>query len=752
MLALGAFWAVGLWTASPGDWPMASERPIRDVRNLSGPFGSALADISFRMVGKGLAWVFPCILIWMGLGLAAGRARWAGRIALKATVLTILFNAFFALETVMSSPAMTGAVGTRIAGTLSSMIGDIGATIFLTACLLIVLLKELRYFGRGMVSLAGKTPDLSPVGRAISGLFAWIGSGIGEVKEGLAERLAERREAKEIKRIEEAERQRERELRAQQEMELPRPKRPVQEPAGNRWASEVVAPVLERKVAARVIPERRTKEPAVAAELASTGRPLSEAALPPLSLLRTGEQQDRAFTTEQLNSWSEVLEDKLANYGIEGKVTAVNQGPVVTTFEFEPAPGVRIKDIVSRSDDLALAMRARSLRLMAPIPGRAVVGIEIPNPEQETVYLRDILEEVPDRLRMSGIILGLGADAIGKPFHMNLCGAPHLLMAGTTGSGKSVSLNTLLGSILLQYRPTDVRLILIDPKMVEMTVYDGIPHLLHPVITDPRDAPKVLNYLIREMERRNLLLREHHVKNIESFNSKVALGKIDPEHPQDKLPYIVLIVDEFADLVLQKGADIESLLSRLANMARAVGIHMVVATQRPSVDVIVGKTKANFPTRIAFRVASKVDSRTILDLGGAEKLLGRGDMLYIDAKHPEALRLHGSWLSEEELETIVGHWKKYEYESAHIDLHEDTSGATGSSGDQDELFHDAKDIVVRYHQGSTSLLQRKLHVGYARAARLIDQLEEAGIVGPPDGSKAREVYLKQTEVADPLAD
>lgn len=754
MLALGAFWAIGLWSISPHDWPMAAEQAVRDVRNLSGPFGSALADASVRLVGSGFAWIFPGILVWVGFGLAVGRGWSAGRIALKAAVLTILFNVFFALDTVMSSAAMTGAAGTRIAETLSSMIGGIGATILLTACLLIVLLKELRYFGRLMVSIAGKTPDLRPVARAFGGMFAWAASGLRETKEALAERVEERREARELKRIEAAERQREHELRSQEEMEFPHPKRPVTVPVDAPWASDPVPPVPERRIAAGVIPKRRTSAPEPArAGSTSTARPLTEAALPSLSLLKSGEQQERGFTTGQLEKWSEVLEDKLKNYGIEGRVTAVNQGPVVTTFEFEPAPGVRIKDIVSRSDDLALAMRARSLRLIAPIPGRAVVGIEIPNPKQDIVYLRDILEEIPDRLRMSGVMIGLGADAIGKAFHMNLCSAPHLLIAGTTGSGKSVSLNTLLGSILLQYRPTEVRLLLIDPKMVEMTVYDGIPHLLHPVITDPRDAPKVLSYLIREMERRNMLLRDHGVKNIESFNSKITLGKIDPEHPQQKLPYIILIVDEFADLVLQKGADIESLMSRLANMARAVGIHMVVATQRPSVDVIVGKTKANFPTRIAFRVASKVDSRTILDVGGAEKLLGRGDMLYIDSKHPEALRLHGSWLSEEELEAIVGHWKKYEYEAAHLELHEETSAATGSTGEQDGLFYDAKDVVVRYHQGSTSLLQRKLHVGYARAARLIDQLEEAGIVGPPDGSKAREVYLKQgEEVADPLAE
>jgi S-DNA-T family DNA segregation ATPase FtsK/SpoIIIE len=382
--------------------------------------------------------------------------------------------------------------------------------------------------------------------------------------------------------------------------------------------------------------------------------------------------------------------------------------------------------------------------LIAPIPGRAVVGIEIPNPDQDMVFLKDVLSEIPDRLRLSGIMIGLGVDAVGRPFNVNLCSAPHLLMAGTTGSGKSVSLNCFLASLLFQYRPSDVQLVLIDPKMVEMSMYNGLPHLMHPVITDPREAIKVFNYLIKEMNRRNELLRKNGVKNIESYNSKIALGKTgpgdSPDGPDSKLPYIVLVVDELGDLVLTKGADIESLLSRLSNMARAVGIHMIVATQRPSVDVIVGKTKANFPTRIAFRVATKVDSRTILDCIGADKLLGNGDMLFVDAKHPEALRLHGAWISEVELEQLVGHWKQYAYEESRLDLFEE-SFAGVQSEENDPYFDDAREIILRYRQGSTSLLQRKLHVGYARAARLLDQLEMAGVVGPPDGSKPREVLI-----------
>jgi S-DNA-T family DNA segregation ATPase FtsK/SpoIIIE len=276
-----------------------------------------------------------------------------------------------------------------------------------------------------------------------------------------------------------------------------------------------------------------------------------------------------------------------------------------------------------------------------------------------------------------------------------------------------------------------------------MSIYNGIPHLLHPVITDPREAVRLFTFLIGEMERRNELFRKNGVKNIESYNTKLALGKADSgDGPTEKLPYIVLVIDELGDLVLTKGADIESLLSRLSNMARAVGIHMIVATQRPSVDVIVGKTKANFPTRIAFRVATKVDSRTILDCMGADKLLGKGDMLFVDAKHPEALRLHGAWIAEEELEKLVDHWKQYSYDESRLNLFTEKFPGVRDD-DTDPYIEDAREIVLRYRQGSTSLLQRKLHVGYARAARLLDQLERAGIVGPPDGSKPRQILVSE---------
>jgi S-DNA-T family DNA segregation ATPase FtsK/SpoIIIE len=736
LLALSVFLAVGFSTMHEGDWPFSTGETLQEVENLSGPLGSLLAQVCFGLLGTLFAWIIPVMLLVFAGAVISGRKRECGRFIVKSAAVVLLLSSLFALLPYTGrSDALSGSLAQSVAAALTTVLGEVGGTILLVTCLLLVLLSELRYFSRVTVGSLKGAP-------AVYRLLLGAGRGLGRAAAALylmtATSLASWRKRR----------------RARVAVQEASPKEEV----GTRSVDITVEPawpeavVPERHQPARLRQDKAARQrpapkPASMNRVPGSGAPIEDAKLPALSVLQSGHEHS-AYSPDRLKNWSEVLENKLAVYGIVGKVTAVNQGPMVATFEFEPAAGVKVKDIVSRADDLALAMRAKSLRLIAPIPGRAVVGIEIPNPEGQTVYFHDVLREIPERLRLSGIMLALGVDATGKPFYTNLCGAPHLLMAGTTGSGKSVSLNCILSSILFQYRPSDVRLLLVDPKMVELSMYNGIPHLLHPVITDPKEAVRVFTYLIAEMERRNELFREAGVKNIESFNSKVALGKIDKEELNEKLHYIVLVVDELGDLILTKGMDIESLLSRLSNMARAVGIHMIVATQRPSVDVIVGKTKANFPTRIAFRVASKVDSRTILDRGGADKLLGRGDMLYMDAKHPEPVRLHGPWLSEEELEQLVNHWTQYEYEESRLDLFQQQRNSY-QGDERDPYFGDAKEIVFHYQQGSTSLLQRRLHIGYARAARLLDQLEQAGIVGPPEGSKPREVLVKEREEVRP---
>lgn len=738
-VALAAFLAVALATARPGDWPFHSDRSFRDVRNLSGPLGSLLAYGFIGSLGRLFAWFVPICLLVFGSGLLVDRARAAGKIVFKSFLSIVLLSSFFALmPATQGKTLLSGSLGTRVGALVSSVLGEFGGTTLLITILLLIFFTELRLMAGAGRRAAGKAPAQR---KRVTGWTSAVSIWIGRRVEALREQRERWREAR-LR----AREQKQKSARRPDPTPQPTPPASARVPDDAPWVEIDRSEKPKPRAAATVAHVEKPAAPSPVRKPDASGEriPLEKATLPPISILKTGAEEESGFSNDQLKNWSDVLESKLSNYGIHGRVTAVNQGPFVTTFEFEPAPGVKVKDIVSRSDDLALAMRARSLRLIAPIPGRAVVGIEIPNPHQQVVYFRDVLREIPERLRYSGIMIALGVDAVGKPFHMNLCSAPHLLMAGTTGSGKSVALNCFLASILFQYRPADIRLLIIDPKMVEMSMFNGIPHLMHPVITDPAEAVRVFNYLIREMERRNNLLRKSGVKNIESYNSRIALGKNDVDPNAERLSYIVLVLDELADLVLTKGIDFESLLSRLSNMARAVGIHMIVATQRPSVDVIDGKTKANFPTRIAFRVATKVDSRTILDCMGAEKLLGKGDMLYVDAKHPEALRLHGSWLSEDELDELVGHWKRYDFEESQLQFAEETRGAA-SNGEKDSYFDEARNVILCHRQGSTSLLQRKLHVGYARAARLLDQLEDAGIVGPPDGSKPREVLISSDE-------
>ena len=731
MLAVGVFLAVGLGTSHGYDWPFDRGASLRDVTNRTGPFGSVLAWIAMLTFGRVFAWLIPIVLVSLGVALARDAETPVRRLALKAVAAAVMMNAFFAIvPPTRDVGALHGKPGDWVAAGLHSVFGEVGSAIVLVAAVLLIALGE-----------AHRAQWLGSIARGGSEKFASMLRAMGG---GLARRRALAADYMKSA-LERAKPAGETTAAADEAAAAP-----VAGAAASAGAWETPAAVTARKRREPEIAIADASRPRTEANVrlrkpsdAGKGKPITDAALPPISILSTPSDAGPTFSRDDLKSWTAVLEEKLTQFGVDGKVTAVNHGPVVTTFEFEPAPGVRIKDIVSRADDLSLAMRARSLRMIAPIPGRACVGIEIPNPTGRTVYLQEVLSNLSEQQRVKGVMIGLGVDVVGKPFLMNLCECPHLLIAGTTGSGKSVCLNTILASILLHYRPSDVQLLLVDPKMVEMSQYNGIPHLLHPVITDPKEAARVLEYLVGEMGRRNDLFRRHGVRNIDSYNAKIALMKSD-ETTAERLSYIVVVVDELGDLALAKGVDIETLLTRLAQMARAAGIHMVLATQRPSVDVIVGKTKANFPTRIAFRVATKVDSRTILDTIGADKLLGKGDMLYLDSHHPHPLRLHGAWVSEPEIEQLIEHWKSYRFETSSLDLSDGRAGAANLDADLDPLFDDARGVVVQFKQGSTSLLQRKLHIGYSRAARLLDQLEQQGIVGPPDGSKPREVYHTQS--------
>ncbi len=471
--------------------------------------------------------------------------------------------------------------------------------------------------------------------------------------------------------------------------------------------------------------------------------------LPSIDFLKDMEVQIDAVDHENLKFLSKILEQKLDDFGVRGKVETVVPGPVITRFEFKPAPGIKINKVVNLSDDLALALRAMSIRIIAPIPGRAVIGIEVPNSHREMVVFKDIVTSQVFHKSKSKLTLGMGKDIVGNPVVANLEDMPHLLIAGATGTGKSVGLNAMICSLLYKSMPEDVKMIMIDPKRIELSVYDGIPHLISPVVTDMKKATNALFWAVREMERRYKVLSENRVRNIRQYNRKVEKEaeeqKPDEETPvKEKLPYIVIIIDELADLMMVGSRDVEVGLTRLAQMARASGIHLIIATQRPSVDVLTGVIKANFPTRLSFQVSSKTDSRTIIDANGAESLLGNGDMLFLPPGTAKLQRLHGAYISEDELMKVIEFLKEQkppEYDHAILEAPEKES-ANGGDKDYDERYDEAVALVTKSGHASISMIQRHLRIGYNRAARIVEVMEEEGVVGPSDGVKAREVLVK----------
>jgi len=420
---------------------------------------------------------------------------------------------------------------------------------------------------------------------------------------------------------------------------------------------------------------------------------------------------------------------------VQAKVVKVSRGPVITRYELQPAPGIKVSKIVNLADDLALSLAAEDVRIEAPVPGKSVVGIEVPNKERSMVYMRDIIEAPEFRDAPSKLAVGLGKDIAGNVVVADLTKLLHVLIAGATGSGKSVCINTLICSLLYRAKPDEVRLLMVDPKRVELAVYDGIPHLITPVVTDPKLAANALKWAVKEMESRYKRFAETGVRNIDGFNRKVDEGEVDG----GRMPYLVVIVDELADLMMVAGNEVEDNICRLAQMARAAGIHLVIATQRPSVDVITGLIKANVPSRISFAVSSSVDSRTILDMVGAERLIGKGDMLYFPIGASKPLRAQGAWISDKEVQDIVDFWKKQGEPQYAEAVTEAAKGNAPVDEGEDELFNDAVQLVVETGNASISMLQRRFRVGYARAARLIDMMELQGIVGPYQGSKPREV-------------
>ncbi|WP_342492431.1 DNA translocase FtsK [Bacillus sp. FSL M7-0003] len=515
-------------------------------------------------------------------------------------------------------------------------------------------------------------------------------------------------------------------------------------PVQNKQAAKETAP-LQDSVQSAPVQSDTADEPKEAPPMTFTELENKDYELPSLDILaepqHSGQQTDKKNIYENARK----LEKTFQSFGVKAKVTQVHLGPAVTKYEVYPDVGVKVSKIVNLSDDLALALAAKDIRIEAPIPGKSAIGIEVPNAEIAMVSLKEVLESKQNDRPNAKLLIGLGRNISGEAVLAEMNKMPHLLVAGSTGSGKSVCINGIITSILMRAKPHEVKMMMIDPKMVELNVYNGIPHLLAPVVTDPKKASQALKKVVSEMERRYELFSHTGTRNIEGYNDYIKRMNQTEDAKQPELPYIVVIVDELADLMMVASSDVEDSITRLSQMARAAGIHLIIATQRPSVDVITGVIKANIPSRIAFSVSSQTDSRTILDMGGAEKLLGRGDMLFLPVGANKPVRVQGAFLSDEEVEHVVDHvitQQKAQYQEEMIPS-EETQDQLAAV--EDDLYDEAVELIIGMQTASVSMLQRRFRIGYTRAARLIDAMEERGVVGPYEGSKPREVLLSKEQ-------
>jgi S-DNA-T family DNA segregation ATPase FtsK/SpoIIIE len=735
-LATGIFLLLSLASFHSDDPSFNNNLEPNVINNICGRVGAYVADLFFQVFG------LPALLIPVACLTAAWRLlkfrdlhprfykllAFSGLLAALAGLIALKFDQvdWFGQTIVRGG----GVIGDFLADTLKGWFNTIGAALFLVIGLIVSAILVARF---SMVLF-------------LEGLFGRAGDRLERYRDARAARREHEEQAKPDK---------DRGL----VIHAPQP----------RPAAAATVELLDKKARGK-----KGKEE-IAQETFDFIAPSGTYHQPPLSLLDHDGEKAKPIDRDALMMNARLLEKKLQDFGVEGEVSEVKPGPVVTMYEFAPAPGVKVSKIAGLSDDLSMALKAQSIRIVAPIPGRGVVGIEIPNRDRETVYLKEII--AADEFQKSGgrLPLSLGKDIFGHTVVGDLARMPHLLVAGATGTGKSVSINAMILSLLYRADPRDVRLIMIDPKMLELSMYDGIPHLLLPVVTNPKKATLALTWAVREMERRYKLMADKGVRNIEGYNRKLvkeaeepksrrkSAGAIDEDTGEEflpeietldgdvlehgHLPYIVVIVDELADLMMVAGREVEESIARLAQMARAAGIHLILATQRPSVDVITGLIKANLPTRISFRVFSRIDSRTILDSMGAEALLGNGDMLFIPPGSGVLQRVHGAFVSEIEVQRVVDFLKKQgspDYDKSILDAPAASGSGSGSEDEDgyDEKWDEALAIIAESRQASISMLQRRLRLGYNRAARMIEKMEAEGIVGPSDGtSRPREVFI-----------
>ena len=737
-LGLGAFLLVCLMSHSPLD-PPNSSRSMAESLNWGGWIGAYASYGAFA--GMGLAaYVWPMLLLLWGWNRVRCQPL---ALAVYRSVALLLMAVLISVATGLPdySPhtayALGGVLGTQLSlDFLIPYLGRMGSAVLLGALFVVAVIL---------------TPDLNwrlwaRMGSVVAVVWRWLGRlrlprlAVPKSKSAKREKDmgATWPEIGAEPRVEDAAKAPWKPMVEDAVAVEPR----VQEPARveRRERKKKEEPAVEEKA----VPARK-KEKAAPARKPAGGR----YEIPNTALLDEVPANRSGVSRETLLENAKLLESALGNFDVASKVVEVSPGPVVTRYEVEPALGVKVNRIAALSDDLARVMSAKGIRIQAPVPGKSVVGVEIANQERETVYLREIVEDEVFSRSDSKLVMALGKTISGEPCAADLAKMPHLLVAGATGAGKSVCLNSLICSILFKATPDEVRFIMVDPKVVELMMYNDIPHLLAPVITEPKKAAEALKWAVAQMEDRYQKLAKLGVRNLADYNAKLARAQAEAEEagvePEKPLANIVIVIDEFADLMLTAPADVETSLMGLAQKSRAVGIHIILATQRPSVNVITGVIKANFPSRIAFQVASKTDSRTILDLNGAERLLGMGDMLFLPSGQGEPIRVHGAFISGEETERLVEALKESQYEAEEVAVFSEQVDINAVSNMRDDLFDEAVRLISEHQQASTSFLQRRLKVGYSRAARLMDELEAAGIVGPIEGAKPRQILVESAE-------
>jgi S-DNA-T family DNA segregation ATPase FtsK/SpoIIIE len=709
------------------------------AKNFIGTLGSYVADIFLQLLG------FSSFLLPVFLGVYAFHwltsrkveaivARMIGMLLMILTLATV-FSVVSIIPSVRGSIPAGGVVGRILADKLDETVSTTGSIVILVASLLVSLFLTTTF------SFSWAIAKFQPK-------FAFIGN----LRDRFQDWQEQRRSEAELRRAEERRARKQIVMRPREPVALPVSTAPpapqtTVEPTVIRPIPRPAPAITEREEAPA--PQKRGRAAAKAA-----AEPSTPTDFPPTNLLHTAIARGEV-NEDELRARASLLEQKAAEFEVVGAVQQIHPGPVVTTFEFKPEPGIKYSKITGLGDDLCLALEAEAVRIDR-IPGKSTVGIEVPNDARATIVLRELLESSEYTQSNFRLPLALGKDIRGKNIVADLQKMPHLLAAGSTGTGKSVSINTMILSLLFHSRPDQVKLIMIDPKRLELGLYQDIPHLLVPVVTEPKVANNALRWAVMEMETRYKKLATRGVRTLEAYNDQVKQLDIpglsveeEGEEPPGPLPYIVIVIDELADLMMTAAREVEESITRLAQMARAVGIHLILATQRPSVDVITGLIKANFPARISFRTTSKVDSRTILDSNGAEQLLGRGDMLYMPPGSSRLMRVHGSLVTEDEVSRVVEFLKaqgKPVYNERILEAPADeVSEDADGDGELDELYDDAVRIVLEMGKASTSALQRRLRIGYGRAASLLDGMQRAGIVGPPDGSKPRAVLIKKED-------